>query len=252
MGTTGAFLGLSGSGDLLLFTGMETAGRLAAMSPDLRNNLVLLLNRSWQVVGHQMKSDEAFLAAAVMLARLVDSKDDYTHGHSLRVADLACALGAGLGLGTGDMRTLRVGALLHDLGKIAIDSGILTKKGLLTTEERSVMERHSAEGAAIVRRLRGYDSVVDIILCHHEKLDGSGYPSGLRGRDIPFLARIVTVADTFDAITSTRSYHALIDQMTALETIREGRGTQFDARVVDALGEIITSSAPGEGEGHGA
>jgi putative nucleotidyltransferase with HDIG domain len=249
---TGAFLGLSGDSDLLLFVETDAAERLASMSRDVRNNLVLLLNRSWQVMGHHLKSEEAFLAAAVMLARLVDSKDDYTHGHSLRVADLSCALGARLGLGVEEMKTLRAGALLHDLGKIAIDSEILTKRGLLTTPERSTMERHSAEGAAIVKRLRDYDEVAEIILCHHEKLDGSGYPAGLRNREIPFLARIVTVADTFDAITSTRSYHALIDQMTALDTICEGRGSQFDARVVDALGEIISTSVLGKGEEHGA
>ncbi len=248
----GVFLGLSEKSDLLLFSEMEAADRLASMPTDVRNNLVLLLNQSWQVMGHHMKSEDAFLAAAVMLARLVDSKDDYTHGHSLRVADLACAMGAGLGLGDEEMKTLRVGALLHDLGKIAINTEILTKRGLLTTEERSSMERHSAEGAAIVRRLKDYDRVADIILSHHEKLDGSGYPCGQHGREIPFLARIVTVADTFDAITSTRSYHILIDQMTALDTICEGRGVQFDARAVDALWKIISVSVLGKGEEHGA
>jgi putative nucleotidyltransferase with HDIG domain len=248
---TGVFLGLSEKSDLLLFSEMEAAERLASLPPDVRNNLALLLNQSWQVMGHQMKSEEAFLAAAVMLARLVDSKDDYTHGHSLRVADLAGAIGVHLGLGDEDMKTLRVGALLHDLGKIAIDTEILTKRGLLTTEERSSMERHSREGAAIVRRLKGYDRVADIILSHHEKLDGSGYPEGLQGRMIPFLTRIVTVADTFDAITSTRSYHALIDQNTALDTIYEGRGSQFDARIVDALRKVISANALGRREEHG-
>jgi putative nucleotidyltransferase with HDIG domain len=252
LGREGVFLGLSETRELLLFVTTDAAGRLAAMPPDIRNNLALLIARSWQVTGHHMRSEESFLAAAVMLSRLVDSKDDYTHGHSLRVADLACAIGRRLRLDPEDMKTLRVGALLHDLGKIAIDSEILTKKGLLTTDERSIMERHSAEGAAIVGKLREYDLVAEIIRSHHEKLDGSGYPSGLTGRDIPFLARIVTVADTFDAITSTRSYHTLIDQVTALDTILEGRGLQFDARVVDALSDIIRSSVMEEGGQHGA
>jgi putative nucleotidyltransferase with HDIG domain len=241
LGRRGVFLGLSDDSGLLLFSDQECAGRLMGMSPEIRVNFVLLISQSWQAMGHHLRNEEAFLAAAVMLVRLVDSKDDYTHGHSLRVADLSCALGLRLGLPDDQMRTLRVGALLHDLGKIAIDTEILTKKGLLTASERGSMERHSEEGAAIVARLKGYDRVADIILNHHERLDGAGYPSGRKNREISFLARIVSVADNFDAITSTRSYHTLTDQMTALDTIRCGRGLQFDARVVDALQELISS-----------
>jgi len=251
LGRRGVFLGLSDDSSLLLFSDQQCAGRLMGMSPEIRINLVLLISQSWQAMGHHLRSEEAFLAAAVMLVRLVDSKDDYTHGHSLRVADLSCALGASRELPDDQMKTLRVGALLHDLGKIAIDTEILTKKGLLTASERESMERHSEEGAAIVARLKGYDRVADIILNHHERLDGAGYPSGRKNRDISFLARIVSVADNFDAITSTRSYHTLIDQMTALDTIRCGRGLQFDARVVDALQELISSRVQKAGIANG-
>jgi len=251
-GGRGVFLGLSDDASLLLFLDQDCAGRLTGMSPEIRINFVLLISQSWQAMGHHLRSEEAFLAAAVMLVRLVDSKDDYTHGHSLRVADLSCALGERLELQDNQMKTLRVGALLHDLGKIAIDTEILTKKGLLTASERESMERHSEEGAAIVARLKGYDRVADIILNHHERLDGAGYPSGRKNREISFLARIVSVADNFDAITSTRSYHTLIDQMTALDTIRCGRGVQFDARVVDALQELISSRVQEAGMSNGA
>jgi putative nucleotidyltransferase with HDIG domain len=157
------------------------------------------------------------------------------------VARLSTSLGRHLGLSGQRLRTLRVGALLHDLGKVAVPAEILTKRGLLTRDERNVIERHPVEGTGILGSLRGYEEVRDIVRCHHERLDGKGYPSGISGRRIPFLARIVAVADTFDAITSSRSYRADADPETALAAIRAGSGTQFDARVVGALEEMMAA-----------
>jgi putative nucleotidyltransferase with HDIG domain len=239
--TEGLLLGLSMSGDMLLFAAGRPGLIIGGMHPDTRGSLVSLIRHSWQAVGHSMTIDDAFIAAAMMLARLADSKDDYTHGHSLRVARLSSRLGRKLGLSEGRVRTLRVGALLHDLGKVAIPSEILTKRGLLTRDERQVIQRHPSEGARILGSLKGYDEVRDIVSCHHERLDGNGYPSGLSGRRIPFLARIVAVADTFDAITSRRSYRADSDQNTAIEAIRSASGTQFDAKVVLALEDMMGS-----------
>jgi putative nucleotidyltransferase with HDIG domain len=237
----GLLLGLSMSGDMLLFAAGRPGTLIGGMHPDTRGSLVSLIRHSWQAVGHSMTIDDAFIAAAMMLARLADSKDDYTHGHSLRVARLSSRLGRVLGLSEGRIRTLRVGALLHDLGKVAIPSEILTKRGLLTRDERQVIQRHPSEGARILGSLKGYDEVRDIVSCHHERLDGNGYPAGLSGRRIPFLARIVAVADTFDAITSRRSYRADSDQNTAIEAIRSASGTQFDAKVVLALEDMMGS-----------
>jgi len=240
-GSEGMLVGLTHSSDMLLFADGAAAEALTRMRPDVRGNLVSLIAHAWLAVGHSLTIDSAFIAAAMLLARLADSKDDYTHGHSIRVARLSNTLGSHLGLSAGRLRTLRVGALLHDLGKVAVPAEILTKRGLLTRDERSVIERHPVEGSGILGSLRGYDEVRDIVRCHHERLDGKGYPVGLSGRRIPFLARIVAVADTFDAITSSRSYRADSDPATALEAIRAGSGTQFDARVVGALEEMISS-----------
>jgi putative nucleotidyltransferase with HDIG domain len=244
-GRKGSALCLQDGGGFILFTRGNASRVISSHSPNLLENLVLMIRQTWEAVGHTMKSERAFLAAAVLLARLADSKDDYTHGHSLRVSSLSCSLGEQMGLSHEAMKTLRVGAILHDLGKLAIPVEILTKKGLLTRQERELVQNHPDEGARIVSGLTGYEEVARIIRSHHERLDGNGYPDGLSGTDVPFLARIVAVADTFDAITSTRTYHTNTGQDTAMETIRTGRGRQFDARVVDALEAIML-----EGEVH--
>lgn len=233
-------LGLSGSGDLILLTTGPERYSLIGVPPSLLENLVLLLEHTWEAVGHSVRSERSFLAAAVMLARLADAKDDYTHGHSLRVADLSCALGTRLGLSPGKIQTLRVAAILHDIGKLAIPASILTKRGLLTRKEREIVEAHSMEGSRIVSGLSGYEEVARIILSHHERLDGMGYPHGISGEEIPFLARIVAVADTFDAITSDRSYHSISGWEKALESIKAEQGDKFDARIVSALETVIS------------
>lgn len=238
-GRPGRLLSLSRARDMLLF--IPSGGEVDPLAMDeiTRRNLATLIAHAWMAVGRSLAIDEAFIAAAMILARLADSKDDYTHGHSVRVSRLCQGIGRELGLSAEELMTLRVGALLHDLGKVAIPVEILTKRGLLTREERSVIERHPAEGARILEGLTGYDEVCGIVQSHHERLDGKGYPSGAAGRSIPFLARIVAVADTFDAITSRRSYRADRDERTAMDAIRAGMGTQFDARIVSALERLL-------------
>jgi putative nucleotidyltransferase with HDIG domain len=242
-GISGTALGLSADKDLLLLFSGPERNRLRKIPDSLLENLVLLLEHTWEAVGHSMRSERSFLAAAVLLARLADAKDDYTHGHSIRVANLSCALGRHLGLSREKMRTLRVAAILHDIGKLAIPASILTKKGLLTKREREIVEAHSLEGSRIVSSLSGYEEVARIIQSHHERLDGMGYPDGLKELDIPFMARIVAVADTFDAITSDRSYHSISGWEKALKTIKDEQGSKFDARIIRALEEIISDDS---------
>ncbi|MCD4774759.1 MAG: HD-GYP domain-containing protein [Candidatus Aegiribacteria sp.] len=235
----GTALGLTDNKDVIIvFSGPEK-DILQKIPFNLLENLVLLLVHSWETVGHALRSERSFLAAAVMLARLADSKDNYTHGHSLRVANLSYSLGKYLHLSPENIQTLRVAAILHDIGKLAIPASILTKRGLLTKKEREIMEAHPEEGARIVSGLSGYEEVVEIIRSHHERLDGNGYPDGLRNGDIPFMARIVAVADTYDAITSNRSYHSISGGENALESIRAEEGSKFDSRIVSALESIL-------------
>ena len=237
----GTALGLSETRDLVILLSGPEQNILQSMPISLLENLVLLLGHTWEAVGHSLRSSRSFLAAAVTLARLADSKDDYTHGHSLRVAGLSCSLGRSLHLSPENIQTLRVAAILHDIGKLAIPAAILTKRGLLTRKEREIVEAHPVEGARIVSGLSGYEEVTEIIRSHHERLDGKGYPDGLCNGDIPFMARIVAVADTFDAITSDRSYHSISGREFALKAIRKETGSKFDSRIVSALETILSN-----------
>ncbi len=193
----------------------------------------------WRVISAGLHQEEALFSVALLLARIADLKDRYTKKHSLRVAALSTAIGSELGLSEQDLGMLRTGALLHDIGKVCLPSEILGKKGILTSRERAVIRGHPEEGAALVSGLSRFRKAAKTVLYHHERMDGSGYPSGLRGSDIPFHSRIVAVADTFDAITADRPYHPEVKSGNALREIQAGRGTLYDARVVDALTRLV-------------
>jgi putative nucleotidyltransferase with HDIG domain len=169
------------------------------------------------------------------LARAVDAKSKWTAGHSERVTDLSLRLGEVLQLGQRELGVLHRAALLHDIGKIGVSSGILNKNEGLTTEEFRLIEEHPRIGARILEPIAAYAEVIPIVLQHHERYDGSGYPAGLSGNAIVFGARIVAVADVFDALISDRPYRSGCSLDHALGVIVEGAGTQFDPVVTQAL-----------------
>src|SRR5262249_32999669 len=140
------------------------------------------------------------------LAAAIDAKDPYTRGHSERVARYAVAIGKHYGLVGEDLKRVRISALLHDVGKIGIDDRILRKPTALTDEEFEVMKTHPTKGALIIGQIPQLRDIIPGIKYHHEKWEGGGYPEGLAREEIPMLARVVTVADTFDAMTTTRPY----------------------------------------------
>jgi diguanylate cyclase (GGDEF)-like protein/putative nucleotidyltransferase with HDIG domain len=172
--------------------------------------------------------------AAASLAKAVDARDTYTGSHSERVAELAARLAARIGLDAEQIELTRLAGSLHDLGKLAIPEEILRKAGELTDSERLVLERHPQIGFRMLDSL-GVDPVADIVLHHHERWDGAGYPDGLRGDQIPFGARIIFVADAYDAMTSDRVYRARRSHEEALAELRRCGGTQFDPLIVDAF-----------------
>jgi putative nucleotidyltransferase with HDIG domain len=174
-------------------------------------------------------------AAMEGLAATVDARDAYTAGHSRRVRNISLAVGAELGLAAEEMEVLGQAALLHDIGKIAIPDAILLKPDRLAPEEWKVMQTHAEEGARIIERLGFVEQVVPVIRHHHERLDGSGYPDGLRADAIPLLARIVHLADAFDSMVTTRVYRPARDSAAALAEIRRATGSQFCPLVVDGL-----------------
>jgi len=178
---------------------------------------------------------ELFLGSIRMLAAAIDEKDPYTRGHSGRVAKYSIIIGDGLGLSAEDLDRLRIAALLHDVGKIGVDDRVLKKPGKLTDEEFELMKQHTVKGANIMRPVSQLKDMLPGIELHHERLDGQGYPYGLSGEQIPIMARIIAVADTFDAITTNRPYQSAMDLEYARERIRSLTVTRFDPKVVEAL-----------------
>ena len=168
------------------------------------------------------------------LTGALESKDPYTHGHSRRVERHAYRTAAAMGLAINDIEELRRAAALHDVGKVRVPDPILRKPGPLTIEERLVLEEHAVVGAWMVSMVGSAD-VVSAVRHHHERWDGRGYPDGLSRYDIPLYARIIAVADAFDAITSTRPYRAGVGREEAVRVLRHEAGTQFDPDVVDAF-----------------
>jgi len=169
------------------------------------------------------------------LARTVDAKSPWTAGHSQRVTDSATEIGRAMGLADDDLDRVARGSLLHDIGKIAVPSSILNKAGRLTDEEFAMMKQHPTIGARILEPIPDYDRLIPVVLQHHERFDGSGYPAGLAGEGISLDARIVAVADVYDALTSERPYRKAMEQAIARCIIVEGRGSEFDPVVVDAF-----------------
>ena len=186
----------------------------------------------------EAESDAAYLGVIGALAAALDARDPYTAGHSQRVAELSVLLAWEMQLSEEDRETLRLGALLHDVGKIGISDSVLRKPGKLTPEEFDHIKLHPVLGARILRPLAFLAPHLPVVELHHERLDGRGYPLGLRGDDIPLFARIVHVADAFDAMTSARAYRPARPASEAMAELWRNVGTDFDPKVVQAMAAV--------------
>ena len=184
----------------------------------------------------------AYVGAIRALAAALDARDPYTAGHSDRVSALSVIIGRQMHLGEVDLEVLRLGALLHDIGKIGLNDEILGKRGALTAEEFEQIKRHPVLGARILRQVAFLEPHLPIVELHHESPDGRGYPFGLRGDDIPLAARIVHVADAYDAMTSARAYRPAREPSEACTELQRYSGTQFDPACVEALLRAIPPS----------
>jgi diguanylate cyclase len=169
------------------------------------------------------------------LVDAIEAKDAATLGHVSRVGAHALTIGRALGLPAHDLRALVLAAQMHDVGKIGVPDAILLKPGALTDAEYDEVKRHSPRGFDIARRVEALRPLAPVIRAHHERINGQGYPDGLRGDEIPLLARIIAVADTYDAMTSSRPYRTALAHEAAVAELRRVSGTELDPRCVDAF-----------------
>jgi len=233
---------LSGDGyseeDLAVLAALVNEGAIALENAQLYQQL---LERMQQIEVLYQREHQLFLHTAIALASAVDARDPYTHGHTERTTAYALAIADEL-KNHPEVATIpnfkeqvTIAALLHDVGKIGIPDQILRKPSKLTPTEAKKMQEHPIIGAVILQPIRGMEEVARAIKAHHERFDGKGYPDGLQGTEIPLVARIVSVADTFDSMTTDRPYRKMLSDVAALREIEAASGTQFDPVVVEAF-----------------
>lgn len=187
------------------------------------------------------KLEKAYLDSIQTLRYTVEAKDPYTRGHSDRVSEFSVLIGEKLNMSEEDLKTLRVGGLFHDIGKIGIPDSILLKESKLTDDEYSQIKNHPSIGAHILCNAEVFKDIIPIVKHHHERYDGNGYPGKLKGEEIPFMARIAAVADTFDAMTSKRTYRNALDIEVVKSEIERCSGTQFDPQIAKVFLDILNN-----------
>ncbi len=193
------------------------------------------------------ENHELFVGTVKALAAAIDGKDHYTRGHSERVSRISVVVGQRLGMDAGELEKLRISALLHDVGKIAVDDAILKKPAALTNEEFEIMKTHPAKGYKIMSQIPAMKDYLPGILMHHEMVNGAGYPQGLTDEQIPMQAKIISVADTFDAITIDRPYQKGMSLEDSLSRIQSFVGSRYDPQIVKALTEACHEGQIGIG-----
>jgi putative nucleotidyltransferase with HDIG domain len=185
------------------------------------------------------KKNEVLFKMLTSLIQALEERDRHTRGHSERVATLAVRMGRRLGFPQADLEDLRHGALLHDIGKVGISDELLFKPWNFTPDERARMNRHPEKGYIIALQSPVLRSLIPMIRSHHERYDGKGYPDRLKGEEIPLSARIVSLADMYDALVSVRPYKKAFPKKRAVQMIRRLSGTKFDPKVVDAFLHVV-------------
>ncbi len=209
--------------------GEDEISELAEAFNSMTSNLVLSRKRL----------NDYFFNIMETFVRILEAKDEYLKGHSQHVAEYAEKIAVKMGLSEEHIRLLRNGALLHDLGKLSVDENILNKIERLTEDEWNILRQHPLVGEEILQPIISQPEILSVVRSHHERYDGRGYPDNLTGRDINIFAAIVSVADSYDAMTSDRAYRASLGREKAIEELKKNRGLQFNAEVVDAFLDIL-------------
>jgi HD-GYP domain-containing protein (c-di-GMP phosphodiesterase class II) len=229
----GVYLLKSGSSlEAIAVTQRDELGELTRNFNEMAD---VILKQKDKLAEYARGLEESYLATVKILATSIDARDDYTMQHSTRVAALALLVAEDLGLGAEEQRDLEVAALVHDLGKIRIPDHILKKAEPLDDEEFHRVKRHPSDGADILGYSRSLCRFIPAVLHHHEWYNGQGYPEGLRGEEIPLFAAIIALADSYDAMTSSRPYRTGLPAEYAIDEIIRCRGIQFDPRLADCF-----------------
>ena len=231
-----AYVELSPWAALLFLFPALAAQRLFAMYQEQRR-----LASDLAVVNERL--ERANLSFASALVTTLDARDRYTAGHSAAVAVYARDIAGRMGFATETQQLAHLSGLLHDIGKIGVPPGVLEKNGPLTLQERRKMEEHSVIGERILANVEAYEEIATIVRHHHERLDGQGYPDGIKGDRIPVISRIICVADAYNAMTSDRPYRDAMPPRVARERLAQAAGTQFDADVVAAFDAILETAS---------
>ena len=218
--------------DAALYRAKQTGRNRTCLSSDV-------MEPETPLIGVELESRSRALSIIYALAATVDAKDHYTYGHSRKVSDYSVAIAEALNLPQDRIATIRAAGLLHDIGKVGIPDSILKKKGHLTDKEWEPVKAHPKLGVEILRHVIDLVNCLPAILHHHERHDGKGYPSGLKGDSIPIEGRILAIADAYDAITSPRPYREQLSPQQALDELKRSAGTQFDPELVDIFCKII-------------
>ena len=222
--------------DAALYRAKQTGRNRTCLSSDV-------VKPATPLVSVELEARSRALSIIYALAATVDAKDHYTYGHSKKVSDYAVAVGEAMGLPQDRIDIVRAAGLLHDIGKVGIPDSILNKKGTLNDEEWGLIKDHPKLGVEILRHVIDLVNCLPVILHHHERFDGTGYPSGLKGDNIPLEARILAVADAFDAITSPRPYREQLSSQEALEELKRCIGSQFDPKVLEVFFKVVTPAS---------
>jgi len=204
-----------------------------SLSEVVTNVALLNLTKENSELKHEQKKICEMAARTILHA--LDCKDHYTYGHSMRVAYFSLSLGREIGLNEDELYDLELAALFHDIGKIGVPDSVLLKPSRLTEDEFMAMKSHPSKSAEILEGFTHFDEVAKFAKHHHERWDGRGYPDGLKGEDIPLFSRIILIADTFDAMTSSRPYRKGLDYEVAYAELEEFSGSQFDPELAHAF-----------------
>lgn len=215
--------------------------KLVVLVETIINSIYEFIRINLQLDNYSNQYKSPYLNTVQAIRNIAEYKDTYTIGHSFRVSKYSVLIGRFFKLSPSDLRILKIGSFFHDIGKISTPNNILIKNSKLNDYEYFIIKSHPLIGAHILSHSKTYSKIISIVKFHHERYDGTGYPAKLKGEEIPFLTRIVTVADTFDAMTSKRTYRDALPLDVAISELEKNKGTQFDAEIVDAFVSIVES-----------